>query len=194
MDPLLWKGKRSFISGIFSTNFVFSLIHMQMIPSRCLFVIDINFTSAILPCCCSSFKQLGCFREWFDRPLNNSGHLSNEGQTREGGKNLIRLNDDWNGLIYIFCMHTLHTWSLLSTGSSGQKSTICMRWTHLYANSLACRPASFLPFRTVYLLGLIDAKGIGILKPKKLGIQSISSTSPVIMFILKWHSCPLFKL
>lgn len=80
------------------------------------------------------------------------------------GGNVIRLNDDWNGLIYISGMHTLHTWSLLSTGSSGQKSTICMRWTHLYANSLACRPASFLPFRTVYLLALIDAKGIGILK------------------------------
>lgn len=50
----------------------------------------------------------------------------------------IRLDDDWNGLIYICAMHTLHTWSLHSAGSSGQKSTICMRWTHLYANSLAC--------------------------------------------------------
>lgn len=100
--------------------------------------------------------------------LNISGRLSIWGQMSVGmkKKKLIRWNDDWNGLIYIFCMHTLHTWSLLSTGSSGQKSSICTRWTHLYANSLACRPALFLPFRTVYLLVLTDAKAFEMLKPR----------------------------
>lgn len=165
------KSKHYLISATLKLNSVFARSTCKW--SWCLFVINFIFMSAILLCFCMYVvflyvKQLSCYGEQFDRPLDISGHLSNEGQMRVGRekKNLIRLNDDWNGLIYIFCMHTLHTWSLLSTGSSGQKSTICMRWTHLYANSLACRPASFLPFRTVYLLALTDAKETGILKPK----------------------------
>lgn len=73
-----------------------------------------------------------------------------------------------------------------------------MRRTHLYANSLACRPASFLPFTTVYLLALTHARGIGILKGKKKrktpAVQSISSTSAAIIFILPSHFWPLLKL
>lgn len=88
-------------------------------------------------------KQFSIFEEQFQWPSlppapfffwNIFTHWKQE---RECGAE-IRLDDDWNGLIYISCMHTLHTWSLHSAGSSGQKSTICMRWTHLYANSLAC--------------------------------------------------------
>lgn len=116
----------AFIHVKLNSAFVWSICKCSL----CLFVIGIYFTPALPPCFClcvclfcplfCNIKQLSMGEEEFDCPLKKIlGHLSSEGLTRAGRKNLIRLNDDWNGLIYIFCMHTLHTWSLLSTGSSG---------------------------------------------------------------------------